>query len=210
MRHLSILALAGTTAALLTSCGLPTGPAAPSEAPTEVAPTVTIAPPSFATPTPAPSASAPPPPASTPTPSDPSDQPVASRPAAFDKVRVTGTLYPVRRLGDTANVNLYIESRNPDQPFRTGRTLSDGNPDITSNNPYSPDGLRLIDPVAKKAYLPATIPSGSCLCTPEGDTFGSRQSALWVSVTFAAPPASTTSVDVFVPMFGTFSGVPVR
>ena len=45
----------------------------------------------------------------------PAEQPFAVRPGAIDKVRVTASVFHVRRAGQTATVNVLIASQNPDE-----------------------------------------------------------------------------------------------
>ncbi|MBB3326404.1 hypothetical protein [Microlunatus antarcticus] len=138
------------------------------------------------------------------------DQPVATRPGSFDKDKVVATLYPVRRTGQTASVNLYIAAQDPDGSFMLLNSLGDGNTETSSKALTSVDGVRLVDPVAKKAYLPAVTADGQCVCSPDDGATGEVRSSVWVTVTFAAPPAELTMINVTVPTFGTFTDVPVR
>lgn len=200
MRHLRALTLAGAATVFLAGCSVPSVPVSATQAPT------TVPSASATAPVPAPDPGGP---AATPSAGPASEQPVGTRPASFDKVRVQGSLYPIQRTGDTTTVNLLIESQNPDQTFMIFSALSDHNPETSSKDTHAVDGLRLIDPTAKKAYLPATTADGSCLCSPT-DGLSDEQSSLWVTVVFAAPPSTVSTVDVFVPRFGTFNHVPVR
>ena len=138
------------------------------------------------------------------------DQPVATRPGSFDKDKVVGALYPVRRTGQTASVNLYIAAQDADGSFMLLNSLGDGNTETSSKALTSVDGVRLVDPVAKKAYLPAVTADGQCVCSPDDGATGEVRSSVWVTVTFAAPPAELTMINVTVPTFGTFTDVPVR
>jgi hypothetical protein len=138
------------------------------------------------------------------------DTPVATRPGSFDKDKVVATLYPVRRSGETASVNLYIAAQDPDGTFMLLNSLGDGNTETSSKALTSVDGVRLVDPVAKKAYLPAVTADGQCVCSPDDGATGEVRSSVWVTVTFAAPPTELTMINVTVPTFGTFTDVPVR
>ena len=212
-----LVGLAGGAALLLAAgCGLPGtttasdgGSPAPSDQPTLMAPVSPIDGPA----TPAPSGSATPSPTATPTASgagSAGDQPVATRPGSFDKDKVVATMYPVRRSGETASVNLYLAAQDPDGTFMLLNSLGDGNTETSSKALTSVDGVRLVDPVAKKAYLPAVTADGQCVCSPDDGATGEVRSSVWVTVTFAAPPAQLTSINVTVPTFGTFTDVPVR
>ena len=112
--------------------------------------------------------------------------------------------------GETASVNLYIAAQDPDGTFMLLNSLGDGNTETSSKALTSVDGVRLVDPVAKKAYLPAVTADGQCVCSPDDGATGEVRSSVWVTVTFAAPPAELTMINVTVPTFGTFTDVPVR
>jgi hypothetical protein len=137
------------------------------------------------------------------------EQPFAVRPGTVDHNRVKAYLYPVHRGGETSTVNLMIKSDDPNHTFVLGSSLGDHNPEVSASEKASVDGIRLIESGRKKAYLPATTGDGSCLCTPTSDAAYEYHTQVWVSVIFAAPPASVAAVDVFIPIFGTVSNVPV-
>ena len=144
----------------------------------------------------------------------PDEQPVARRRAALDGQRVTASIYRVHRNGEVSVINLKLTSDNRDPldgGFSIQESLNDHNPELSAKQKTAPDGLRLIDGENKKAYLPATTGDGQCLCSPLSTRSPAwdRQTEWWVSVTFAAPPASVQSVDVSIPVFGTVSDVPV-
>lgn len=137
------------------------------------------------------------------------EDPVATRPGSIGKVPVTTQVFPVRRSGGTATVDLYVASRNPDNEFMLSDTLGDGNTETASTSVNSVDGIRLLDTTAKKAYLAAVTSDGACVCSPDDDNTYTFNSSVWVTVTFAAPPASVKAVSVSVPTFGTFTNVPL-
>lgn len=139
----------------------------------------------------------------------PTEQPFAVRPGAIGDVRVTASVYPVRRSGQTATVNVVLASAKPDEEFSLQGQLSDGNPEVGSREGSSVDGLRLVDATNKKAYLPATTGDGICACTPADDRMWTKERVIWVSVVFAAPPADLTSINVQIPQFGTVTDVPL-
>ena len=138
----------------------------------------------------------------------PAEQPFAVRPGAIDKLRVKASVFPVRRAGQTATVNVLIASDNPQEAFMLNGELSDGNPEVGSRSDRAVDGLRLVDTTNKKAYLPATTGDGICACTP-ADKVLDETNAVWVSVVFAAPPAELTTISVQIPQFGTITDVPL-
>jgi hypothetical protein len=226
MRHaLATMSIAGTVL-LLAACSLPTSTATTPNLPETPVPTppvsvpVPTTGPSTLPPVNSPSA-VPPVESPSPVPATPSaaspttataapnEQPAASRPGTFQTVKVTAQLYPIRRSGGTASVDLYITSNNPDDTFKLWNNLSDGNTETGSADLSAVDGIRLIDTAGKKAYLPAVTADGDCVCSPNADNTFDERSSVWVSVTFAAPPASVTAMSVSVPSFGSFSNVPV-
>jgi hypothetical protein len=72
-------------------------------------------------------------------------------------------------------------------------------------------GTALVDVAAKKRYLVAVDSSGNCLCTADLSHFymiGPGQS-LTLNATYAAPPATTTRLEVDVPGIGSFADVPI-
>ena len=208
----------GAVLVLAAGCGLPgttttsdDGAGEPSDQQTTRAPVDPIDPVGPATPAASVPASQPAAPVPVPSGSaSAGDQPVVSRPGSFDKDRVVATLYPVRRTGETASVNLYVAAQDPDGTFMLLNSLGDGNTETSSKALTSVDGVRLVDPVAKKAYLPAVTSDGQCVCSPDDGATGEVRSSVWVTVTFAAPPAQLTIINVTVPTFGTFTDVPIR
>lgn len=201
--------IAGTTAGgallLLAGCGLAATTSRSPDLPDEPPATALQAPtssPAASTPASTGSSST----AATP---GPAAQPVATRPGSFEKTKVTAQLYPVRRSGDTATVDLYIESQNLDETFMVFDNLSDGDTETAAKSMTAVDGIRLLDTTAKKAYLPAVTANGDCVCSPNDASSSEYRSSVWVTVTFAAPPASRSSISVSVPTFGTFTDVPL-
>ena len=221
MRPRLLAGLSGVAAVLLAAgCGLPTTTTSepeagqPGDQQTFGAPVDPIDPIDPADPaTSAASASPSQPTASVPVPSGSAstgEEPVATRPGSFDKDKVVATLYPVRRSGETASVNLYIAAQDADGTFMLLNSLGDGNTETSSKALTSVDGIRLIDPVGKKAYLPAVTADGQCVCSPDDGATGEIRSSVWVTVTFAAPPAQLTMINVTVPTFGTFTDVAIH
>lgn len=145
-------------------------------------------------------------------PSMPADaRPIRTLRGAFEDKAVTAEIYPIERGATTATVNIRFRLRKPDLiGFRIYQSLSDHKPELSDRGKTAPDGLRLIDTTAGKAYLPATIGSGECLCSPRVNSAYDRVDEVTVTVAFAAPPTAVTSMDLMVPGFGTVSDVPVR
>lgn len=212
MRHTSTTMATAGTLLLLAACSLPTSTATTPNLPEPpVSGPVPTTSSSILPPVTSPSAPPATPSAASPTTATaaPNEQPAASRPGTFQTVKVTAQLYPIRRSGGTASVDLYITSNNPNDTFKLWNNLSDGNTETGSADLDSVDGIRLIDTAGKKAYLPAVTADGDCVCSPDSYNTVERRSSVWVSVTFAAPPATVTAMSVSVPSFGTFSNVPV-
>ncbi|MDQ2728447.1 MAG: hypothetical protein M3Y91_11425 [Actinomycetota bacterium] len=71
-------------------------------------------------------------------------------------------------------------------------------------------GVYLLDSSNQKKYLVATDAQGNCACSTNlNDTFIKDGQSTALTATFAAPPPNVTSVDVNVPHFGPFLGVPI-
>jgi hypothetical protein len=80
----------------------------------------------------------------------------------------------------------------------------------TPNVSFTLDGVSLIDAVNRKKYMVARDSKGVCVC--DGDlsgTFVKAGQSVNLSATFGAPPPDVRTVNVFVPKFGTFRGVPL-
>ncbi|MFT4163827.1 MAG: hypothetical protein QM650_01130 [Microlunatus sp.] len=118
-------------------------------------------------------------------------------------------VYPIQRGPKTATANVRFITAKGSDTFRIG-TLNDNNPELGDKNNTAPDGLRLIDSTAGKAYLPATIGDQECLCSPRVNSMLDHYTDVTVSVTFAAPPADLTAIDLVIPKFGTVRDVPLQ
>lgn len=168
-------------------------------------------PPPASSPAPEPSGSAPAgsPSAASPAPG-PSETPigpvVATRSTSVNGKTIRLTLYPIVRAGDLATLNLTLSSSDD---VAIDQLLGDGDPGSSSNVLPVADGIRLVDGARKKLYLVASEEGGSCLCSSLGGVRLADDRPYVVFATFAAPPGETTAVDVQVPNFGVFSGVPV-
>lgn len=147
--------------------------------------------------------------ASTAPPSSP-ETPFRTLYGSFEGVAVTAEVYPIRRTGSTSASNVRFTVVNSSRTFRILTALNDHNPEVADKGSTSPDGLRLIDPTAKKAYLPATIGDRECLCSPAVNDRFDRYTDVTVSVSFAAPPVSQTTINLVLPGFGTVADVPLR
>ena len=139
----------------------------------------------------------------------PSTEPYRKLRGAFKDIPVVAEVYPIQRGPKTATANVRFIAVKSSDTFRIG-TLNDSNPELGDSNNTAPDGLRLIDTTAGKAYLPATIGDQECLCSPRINTVLDNYTDVTVSVTFAAPPAELTAIDLVIPRFGTVRDVPLR
>lgn len=138
-------------------------------------------------------------------------QPVRTLRGAFEEKAVTAEIYPIERGATTATVNVRFRLTTPTLTgFRIYQSLSDHKPELSDRGKTAPDGLRLLDTAAGKAYLPATIGTGECLCSPRVNTAFDDVDDVTVTVAFAAPPATLTHMDLMVPGFGTIADVPLR
>lgn len=71
-------------------------------------------------------------------------------------------------------------------------------------------GAVLTDVAGKKRYLVAADSGNECVCTVQlSSTFVGAGQSVELSATYAAPPASTTKLDVAVTSLGTFRDLPV-
>ncbi len=69
-------------------------------------------------------------------------------------------------------------------------------------------GVSLIDGVGRKRYLVAADAARRCACSSYTDSIDSGQS-IALSAVFAAPPTTTTKIDVDIATIGTFHDVPI-
>ena len=195
----TLLCLAACTPMGSTAAPPTADPPAPSESSVSTAPDDHSAPPMS--------------PAAPPTVGEPTPEassPFRSLRGGFEGVPVVAEVFPIRREGATSTVNVRFVATGTSRTFRIVESLSDHNPELGDKGKAAPDGLRLIDPSAKKAYLPATIGDRDCVCSPAHNSWTDRYTDVTVSVTFAAPPASRNTIDLLVPGFGTVNDVPLQ
>lgn len=127
---------------------------------------------------------------------------VASRSGSADGKTIQLDLYRIVRDGGLAHVTFTVRSADD---AVVGDLFSD-----RESNDYEADGITLIDPQAKKLYLVASHGQRTCLCTATGALTLSADAPSVISASFAAPPASVTTMDVQIPHFGVFPHVPVE
>ena len=129
-----------------------------------------------------------------------------------DDQKATLAVYPVRR-SDTLAVMHFTVAVDPNAD--DGIFVFDlfGDADSTTGDASSStsvDGVRLVDSVRRKVYLPASDGKGNCLCSRDlkGDLEPGHTYTFYA--TYAAPPAEVSVLDVSFPQFGTVSRVPVQ
>lgn len=85
-------------------------------------------------------------------------------------------------------------------PYRKDITSSDG----------AFSGAVLTDVAGKKRYLVAADSGNECVCTTQlSSTFVGAGQSIELDATYAAPPVSTTKLDVSIASLGTFRDLPV-
>lgn len=133
------------------------------------------------------------------------EQPIATREAGYDTLRLALDLYPVERQEKSVVVNLRIRvlHRPAGEVVSAGHILSAGGASYDSR----PDGIRLVDTRAGVAHLPATA-EGKPLCAPSFNGGWQTGDQVWATCVFSTP--ASDEVTVVVPTFGSFTHVPVR
>lgn len=130
---------------------------------------------------------------------------------------VRADLAPLRRDGDVVVLNLTLTNLGEDD-WQISTALDDGTTNgleggVQEQDParYSVDGISLVDGANAKRHLVARDERGYCLCsTALSGVFLAPEGVVVLSATFAAPPEDVKTMDVEVPLFGTFTGVPVE
>ncbi len=100
-----------------------------------------------------------------------------------------------------------------DGSFGIGQSFDDGR-QVDSDQAatgFTTDGVYVLDPAAGTRHLVAYDSEGQCVCSTALNRGGPEVGgALTLSATFAAPPESTTTVDVVIPTVGAFTAVPLE
>ena len=96
--------------------------------------------------------------------------------------------------------------------FSINRTFDDGETregGTTQGSEYTTDGVYVLDPAEGTRHLVAYDSEGRCVCTSALNSTGgvAAGGSVTLSSTFAAPPESTSTVDVVIPSVGAFTGV---
>ncbi len=168
---------------------------------------------STGTPSPTGTTSGSPSPTSSLAPSSDLGEPAATRTGSVDGQPTSLAVYPLHRNGRTATLNLVMTV---DPSATDGVSLYDRFGDkndaaASRQSAQSVDGIKLVDGTRGKLYLVASDGDGNCLCTDNFFGVAAKPGTqVAMTATFAAPPSTTTQVDVIVPQYGTVTGVPVE
>lgn len=149
----------------------------------------------------------------------PQEQPevLASAESSIDKDPARIEIVSLVRSGSVVQLTLRLHNlRDEDDPGATDMGVSTAFDDSLSkyngfdNPPDTLDAVYLVDGKNKKKYLVAHDSAGQPLTdTNLNGIFIAAGEFVTLSASLAAPPADVTDVDVFIPKFGTLSGVPI-
>ena len=143
---------------------------------------------------------------------------VAARDGEFNGKAVRLEITELRRSGTTTALTFELSIDEPragetDDTAQVGAVFDDGFSEADGGkgqDPFTTDGISLIDTANSKRYLVARDSEGVCVCDGElSSTFVESAAPLLLSATFGAPPADIEAVDVVIPKFGTFKDVPL-
>lgn len=145
------------------------------------------------------------------------DRPVvASQSFRTEGVELLAELNPVTVKGQVMVVNVTISSADSNSDrWLMSRAFGDAVDDAGSI-PLSVaelsgvDGITVIDTVNATRHLVARDDRGLCVCSTTDGVFLEPGDKLVLSAVFAAAPEGVDTVDVFVPLVGTFEAVPVQ
>jgi hypothetical protein len=142
-------------------------------------------------------------------------EPVQTRTSAETRAKLRLDIYEIVRADSVIHVNFAVTEigniSETDTNFQVGQTFSDGDSSVADKTGFSVDGVQVIDAKNKKVHLPASDGNGQCLCSRDlAGAFIGLQQTMVFGATFAAPPDGVDKVDVVIPRFGTFTGVPVK
>jgi hypothetical protein len=143
-------------------------------------------------------------------------QPVATATSAVDHQPARLDVMSFKRSGDVAELTLRLTNLAkpggtvPSAAIQVAQNFDDGLLGANGNDPDSVDGIFLVDGINRKKYLVARDSAGQCACDGNlgGDFVQPGQSGT-LSATFPAPPPDVKEIDIHVPKFGTFKGVPI-
>ncbi len=129
-------------------------------------------------------------------------------------VRMRLDVMELKRRGDllqlTANLVNTEQDRSRDLRWQVASRFAGEYRDDLTGTSGAFSGLVLTDIAAKKRYLVAADSANNCVCTVQlSSTFVGAGQSVELSATYAAPPTSTTKLDVEIPTLGTFRDLPV-
>lgn len=133
---------------------------------------------------------------------------------APNKIQIRFDLLALQRRGDLLELRADLvnmaEDRSTNQKWQVGSRFNGSYRDDLKATDGAFAGVVLTDLAAKKRYLVAADSAGACVCTTNlSGTFPEAGDTVELTATYAAPPTSTTTVDVSVPTLGTFRDVPI-
>lgn len=140
---------------------------------------------------------------------------LASREATLDEGLVRLTVTDLRRRGPTVVLNVRLQAAGADRDAsRTvGDSLGDGRLDELADGATQKfetfDGPFLVDPGGRRKYLVALDASGACVCSNDLGAVAVEDGPVVLQAVLSAPPSGVQTVDLTVPRFGTFPGVPL-
>ena len=131
------------------------------------------------------------------------------------RIPVRFDLVELKRRGDLLDLTAHVTNLSTDRSdsyanYQVGRQfVASGRQDLSGlGDDFS--GAVLTDLAGKKRYLVAADSAGACVCTTRlNDAFIDAGQGFELSATYAAPPVSTTRLDVQVPSLGTFRDLPI-
>lgn len=136
--------------------------------------------------------------------------------ATYSKTRprIRFDVVELKRRGDLLELRASLtnlgQDRSVDQRWQIGSRFNGAyRKDLTvTDGAFS--GSVLTDLAGKKRYFVAADSAGACVCTVDlSGTFPDGGETVELTATYAAPPASTTTLDVTVPSMGTFRDLPI-
>ncbi len=136
------------------------------------------------------------------------DGTVDGAPARLDIISLT-------RSGGVSQLTMRLSNTDPQDSssgIQVGDTFDDqvNGTEAKPDDPFTVDGVALVDSVNRKKYLVARDTEGKCVCDSGlSSEFVKAEQSLNLSATFGAPPPAVRTVNVFVPKFGTFRDVPI-
>lgn len=136
------------------------------------------------------------------------DSPLASRTISYNGAKVSLDVWAPQ----IRDHQMYVTVRATLDPTASGptqlmRLLADADP--TSQVRGIPDGIRVVDPVARKEYLPSLGPDKLPLCSPNMVRSFAAGDVTYVTCVYGQPTGAPKRLQVVAPNFGSFDA-PVR